>query len=107
MGDMYLEAETIAASPFHFLAAASVLGLLLGLASGPQPALASAQAGQGTDLPMRPGIISQRQRDMIHLSQIEKTVKEMKVDVARRANAPDRAEKVKAEMAKLHAIAAN
>merc|ERR1719277_379095 len=104
--DMDLEApETTAASPLFILAAASVLGLVLGLASGPQSALASAQAGQGLDAPVRAGMMSQRQRDLLNVSQLDKIVKEVKVDLEKRANQTNKTDRLEVETAKLQALA--
>merc|ERR1719343_1408925 len=97
--------QATSAPPLFVLAAASVLGLVLGLASVPQSALASAQAGQGLDAPIRAGTITQRQRDLLNVSQIDKIVKEVKVDLEKRANQTDKTDRLKVETAKLQALA--
>merc|ERR1719222_880564 len=95
------------ASPLFILAAASVLGLVLGLASVPQSAVASAQAGQGLDAPVRAGMMTQRQRDLVNISQLEKIVQEVKVDLEKKANQTDKADRLTVESAKLQALAAS
>merc|ERR1719343_1560001 len=97
--DMNIEEmpQEASAQPLFVLAAASVLGLVLGLASGPQSAVASAQAGQGLDAPMRAGTMTQRQRDLVNISQLENTVKEVKVDFEKKANQTDKADRLEVE----------
>merc|ERR1719188_1960239 len=99
--------QETSASPLFCLAAASVLGLVLGLASGPQSASASAQVGQGLDAPVRAGTMTQRQRDLVNVSQLEKIVNEVKVDLEKKANQTDKMDRLRVESAKLQALAAS
>eukprot|EP00440_Ansanella_granifera_P040755 gb/GFBE01044199.1/.p1 GENE.gb/GFBE01044199.1/~~gb/GFBE01044199.1/.p1 ORF type:complete len:155 (+),score=36.82 gb/GFBE01044199.1/:1-465(+) len=85
------------------VALATVLGLLLGLASGPQAVLAGGQALQGLpDKPSKPTSMSAEQRLQVELASRDKMMEELRIQEEMiKKNSKSKKQRVADEMAKM------